>query len=130
MLFYKMFHERRHQSKPIFPCFLYLSRLIWQSKRDRNRSRTGKESEYEIGCGFLDLGKGCSFSIGGRGADFCRSSPPRLLRSHPSEGGELDRCYVTYYVSRIYKERINAFPTEIGTKNCVPYRFWAEILTG
>gem|GEM_PF-4922515 len=39
--------------------------------------------------------------------------PPRLLRSHPSEGGELELRYVTYYVSRIYKERINAFPTEI-----------------
>ena|GEM_PF-3416270 len=31
-----------------------------------------------------------------------------------SEGGELDLRHVTYYVSRIYKERINAFPTEIG----------------
>jgi len=36
--------------------------------------------------------------------------------------GDSILCPVTYYVSRIYKERINAFPTERGTNKCVPYR--------
>jgi len=73
----------------------------------------GRTQNTRLGAGF-SIGNWAVLSILGGGADFCRSSPPRLLCSHLSEGGELELRYVTYYVSKIYKERKIAFPTELG----------------
>jgi len=41
--------------------------------------------------------------------------PPKTLFNV----GESILCPVTYYVSRIYKERINAFPTLMPSKNAI-----------
>gem|GEM_PF-6271645 len=57
--------EMRHQGQSVVPplCF---SRFYPAYFRDRYRSRTGKDSENEIGCGFLDWKLGAMLLIGER----------------------------------------------------------------
>ena len=83
--------ETRHQRQNVVPPPLCFSRFYPAYFKDRYRSRTGKDSENEIGCGFLDWKLGAFYRFWA-GVLICRS--PSELRC----GVYSEKSYITHTV--------------------------------